>query len=185
MLSVRALWLDEETEMVCARLADGRIGTLCSLEQWSLGPTGTLERKFWKTGVKIYGKVEVIFNAHVRGENGSNMPVEYEWVHSPLLKAPAKVKEIRIRRLEDYVPQGSTGEWAGSGGRCVSCERTFTSDKLIRRMPTIETGVAFGNPRYGYKVCIFCSPELPDEKVYLHTRPMKEWTTPQKMGLSS
>lgn len=86
--------------------------------------------------------------------------------------------------LERYVPRNSTGEWSSNGGRCISCGNTYKVGKLVTRLPHLITGIAFGRLRYGYKVCIFCSRHVADEKIQLYAIPLKEWGFRQKMGLS-
>lgn len=86
--------------------------------------------------------------------------------------------------LSYYIPQESTGEWSASAGRCISCGKRVPARKLIKRVPLLPTGQAFGNPVYGLKVCVYCSRELCDERVVLHSLAMKGWSYRQKLNLA-
>lgn len=86
--------------------------------------------------------------------------------------------------IKRYLPEGATGEFSSSEGTCIVCGTAYKAEKLIRRLPHVIVGEAFGMyPIRGYKVCIFCSRHVSDEKVELYSYDMKDWSYQRKSGL--
>lgn len=90
----------------------------------------------------------------------------------PLYAVPRTV-QIRERSCKEFLPQGATGCWASSGGKCTSCSEVRGKAKMLLRALSGGKGIP---------CCTFCSPHVSDEVLRLWARPggMRSWTYQEK-----
>lgn len=80
------------------------------------------------------------------------------------------------------IPTGSAGKPAKSGGRCLVCDKQYSTERMLIRalFHDIE-----GEEEWGLRVCAFCSPYISDEVLLRFNLDMEDWDFRWKHGLDS